>query len=55
MVLGIRVGGVCEMCMRLVRRGVRNEGGGWIRGLGLGFTKPVGTGSVGYMSVFGLR
>ena len=29
----------------------------WMRGLGLGFTKPMGTGgsSVGHVSVFGLR
>ena len=38
-----RVGGVCEMCMCLARGGV---GGEWMRGLGLGFTNPVGTGGV---------
>ena len=42
-----RVGGVCEMCMCLARGGVGGEGGGeWMRGLGLGFTNPVGTGGV---------
>ena len=35
------VGGVC-----LVRSGVGGEGGEWMRGLGLGFTNPVGTGGV---------
>ena len=49
-VRGMRgVGGVCEMCMCLARGGVDGEG---MRGLGLGFTNPVGTGSVG--RVFGL-
>ena len=44
MVRGMRgVGVVCEMCMCLVRVGVVGE---WIRGLGLGFTNPVGTGGV---------
>ena len=38
------VGGVCEMCMCLARGGVGGEGGEWMRGLGLGFTNPVGTG-----------
>ena len=33
------VGGVCEMCMARV---VWEERGEWMRGLGLGFTKPVG-------------
>ena len=43
-VRGMRgVGGVCEMCMYLVRGGVGDE---WMRGLGLGFTNPVGTGEV---------
>ena len=37
------VGGVLEMCMCLARGGV---GGEWMRGLGLGFTNPVGTGGV---------
>ena len=32
------------MCMWLARGGVGGEGGEWIRGLGLGFTNPVGTG-----------
>ena len=37
-VRGMRgVGRVCEMCMC-------GEGGEWMRGLGLGFTNPVGTG-----------
>ena len=41
---GIRgVGGVCEMRLCLVRGGVGGEGVGWMRGLGLGFTNPVGT------------
>ena len=37
------VGGVCDMCMSLARRGV---GGEWMREWGLGFTNPVGTGGV---------
>ena len=44
-VLGVRVvrgmkgvGGVCEMCMSLVRGGVEGD---WIRGFVLGFTNPV--------------
>ena len=41
MVRGMRgVGGVCEMCL------ARGGGGGWMRGLGLGFSNPVGTGGV---------
>ena len=32
------------MCMCLARGGVGGEGGEWMRGLGLGFTNPVGTG-----------
>ena len=40
------VGGVCEMCMCLARGGVGGAGGEWMRGLGLGFTNPVGTGGV---------
>ena len=32
--------------MCLVRGGVGGEGGEWMRGLGLGFTNPVGTGGV---------
>ena len=34
------VGGVCDMCMCLVRGGV---GGEWVTGLGLGFTNSGGT------------
>ena len=46
-VRGMRgVGGVCEMCMCLARGGVGGEGGEWMRGLGLGFTNPMGTGGV---------
>ena len=41
-----RVGGVCEMCMCLARGVVGGEGIEWVRGLGLGFTNPVGTGGV---------
>ena len=39
------VGGVSEMGMCLARGAVggEGEGGEWIRGLGLGFTNPVGT------------
>ena len=37
------VGGVCDMFMCLVRGGVGGEEGEWMRGLGLGFTNPVGT------------
>ena len=52
-VRGMRgVGGVCEMCMCLARGG---EGGVWMRGLGLGFTNPVGTGDVLDVCVFWLR
>ena len=47
------VGGVCEMCMYFARGG--KCGGERVRGLGLGFTNPVGTGGVWDMSVFGLR
>ena len=45
------------MCMCLVRGGVGGEGGEWMKGLGLGFTNPVGTGGggVGCVSVFWLR
>ena len=32
------------MYMCLARGGVGGEGGEWMRGLGLGFTNPVGTG-----------
>ena len=50
MVRGMRgVGGVCEMCMCLAQ-GVES-GGEWIRGFGLGFTNPMGTGSVGVVLV----
>ena len=43
-VRGIRgIGRVSEMCMCLARGCVGGEGGGWIRGLCLGFTNPVGT------------
>ena len=46
-VRGMRgVGGVCEMCMCSTRSGVCGIGGKWMRGLGLGFTNPVGTGGV---------
>ena len=40
------VGRVCEMCICLARRSVGGEGGEWMRGLGLGFINPVGTGGV---------
>ena len=40
------VGGVCEMCMYLARGGVSGEGCEWMRGLGLGFTNPMGSGGV---------
>ena len=61
-VRGMRgVVGVCEMCMCLARAGVGGEGGEWMRGLGLGFTNPVGTRRVldvclclGYGSVRGV-
>ena len=33
---------VCVFCLG----GVGGEGGEWMRGLGLGFTNPVGTGGV---------
>ena len=46
-VRGMRgIGGVCEMCMCLARGGVGRERGEWMRGLGLGFTNPVGTGGM---------
>ena len=52
---GIRgVGGVCEMCMCLARGCVGGEGSEWMRGLGLGFTNPVGTGGVLDVCVFWL-
>ena len=37
---------VCEMCMCLARGGVAGEGVEWMRGVGLDFTNPVGTGRV---------
>ena len=37
------VGGVCEMCLGL--------GGGWIRGLDLGYITPVGTGGCSIVSM----
>ena len=47
MVHGMRgVGGVCERCLCLARGDVGGDGGEWMRGLGLGFTKPVATGGV---------
>ena len=48
-VRGMRgVGGVHEMCMCLARggEGIRVGGCEWMRGLGLVFTNPVGTGEV---------
>ena len=62
-VRGMRgLGGLCEMrmCMCLAWGGVGGEGvsgqwGEWMRGLGYGFTNPVGTRGVGRLSVFGLR
>ena len=42
----IVVSAVCEMCMCLAQGSVEGEGGKWMRGLGLGFTNPVGTGGV---------
>ena len=50
------VGGVCEMCMCLARGGVGGERGEWMRGLGLGFTNPVGTwGVLDVCLCFGVR
>ena len=49
------VGGVCDMCMCLARGGLGGEGGEWMRELGLGFTNPVWTGSIGHVSVFWLQ
>ena len=43
------------MCMCLARGGVGGGRDEWMRGLGLGFTNPVGIGGVGRVSVFGLR
>ena len=34
------------MCMCLARGGLGGEGGEWMRGLGLDFTNPMGTGGV---------
>ena len=42
-VRGVGGVGVCDMCMCLAWGGVGGEG---VRGLGLGFTNPVGTGGV---------
>ena len=42
-----RVGGVCDMCMCLSRGVVGGVGGEWVRGLGLCFTNPGGTGESG--------
>ena len=39
-------GGVCEMSMCLDRAVWVARGSEWMRGLGLGFTNPVGTGGV---------
>ena len=48
-------GGVCEICMRLALGVVGGEVNELMRGLGLGFPNPVGTGGiVGRMSVFRL-
>ena len=49
------VGGVCEMCMRLARGGVGGQG--WVdERIGLGIFQSCGNrGSVGRVSVFGLR
>ena len=49
------LGEVCDMCMCLARGGVGGEGGEWMRGLGLGFTNPVGTGGVVDVCVFWMR
>ena len=49
------LGEVCDMCMCLARGGVGGEGGEWMRGLGLGFTNPVGTGGVLHVCVFWMR
>ena len=38
------LGRVCEMCMCLARGWLGGDGGEWMRGLGLGFTMPLGTG-----------
>ena len=40
------IGGVCDMCMCLARRGVCGDEGEWMRGLGFGFTNPVEPGGV---------
>ena len=37
-------GGVCDVCIYVVRGGVGGVGGEWMRELGLGFTNPGGTG-----------
>ena len=38
------VGGVCDMCMCLAWDGVGGTGVKWVRGFGLDFTNPGGTG-----------
>ena len=54
-VRGMRgVGGVCEMSMCLARDSVGGEGSEWMRGLGLGFTNPVGAGGLLDVCVFWL-
>ena len=40
-VRGMRGVEMCEMCMCLARGGMGGDGGWWMRGLGLGFTKHV--------------
>ena len=48
-VRGMRgVGGVCEMCMCFARGGMGMRGE-YIRGCGLGFTNPMGTGGMLYV------
>ena len=43
-VRGMRgVGGVGDMCVCLARVAWVERGGKWMRGLGMGFTNPVGT------------
>ena len=42
----VELGGVCEMCMCLARAAWVERVVEWMRGLGLGFTNPVGTGEV---------
>ena len=45
----------CVKCVCLARDGVGGYGSEWIKGLGLGFTNPVGTRGVLDVCVFGLR